>query len=112
MVHDNAVCCTASDVVVYFGQTFVWHLQDVYKIGGIGTVPVGRVETGVIKVRIHDLYCAHIILQCEFIAVLDMQMSNALISASGFSQLDLMKPVLIPHACIYMDMQMLNDLVL
>lgn len=25
-------------------------LQDVYKIGGIGTVPVGRVETGVIKV--------------------------------------------------------------
>jgi elongation factor 1-alpha len=26
-------------------------LQDVYKIGGIGTVPVGRVETGVIKVR-------------------------------------------------------------
>lgn len=25
-------------------------LQDVYKIGGIGTVPVGRVETGVMKV--------------------------------------------------------------
>ena len=24
-------------------------IQDVYKIGGIGTVPVGRVETGVIK---------------------------------------------------------------
>ena len=24
-------------------------LQDVYKIGGIGTVPVGRVESGVIK---------------------------------------------------------------
>lgn len=24
-------------------------LQDVYKIGGIGTVPVGRVKTGVIK---------------------------------------------------------------
>jgi elongation factor 1-alpha len=24
-------------------------LQDVYKIGGIGTVPVGRVETGVLK---------------------------------------------------------------
>ena len=23
--------------------------QDVYKIGGIGTVPVGRVETGVLK---------------------------------------------------------------
>merc|ERR1712151_914174 len=27
-------------------------LQDVYKIGGIGTVPVGRVETGVIKAGI------------------------------------------------------------
>lgn len=25
------------------------YLQDVYKIGGIGTVPVGRVETGIIK---------------------------------------------------------------
>jgi elongation factor 1-alpha len=25
-------------------------LQDVYKIGGIGTVPVGRVETGILKV--------------------------------------------------------------
>merc|ERR1719402_243956 len=24
-------------------------LQDVYKIGGIGTVPVGRVETGTLK---------------------------------------------------------------
>jgi elongation factor 1-alpha len=24
-------------------------LQDVYKIGGIGTVPVGRVETGVLQ---------------------------------------------------------------
>lgn len=24
-------------------------MQDVYKIGGIGTVPVGRVETGVLK---------------------------------------------------------------
>ena len=31
-------------------------LQDVYKIGGIGTVPVGRVETGVIKVGI-TLHC-------------------------------------------------------
>ena len=27
-------------------------LQDVYKIGGIGTVPVGRVETGIIKAGI------------------------------------------------------------
>jgi elongation factor 1-alpha len=28
-------------------------LQDVYKIGGIGTVPVGRVETGAIKGKSH-----------------------------------------------------------
>lgn len=28
---------------------FVSYSQDVYKIGGIGTVPVGRVETGVLK---------------------------------------------------------------
>ncbi|KAJ2251353.1 translation elongation factor EF-1 alpha, partial [Coemansia sp. RSA 454] len=31
-------------------------LQDVYKIGGIGTVPVGRVETGVIKAGIVVTY--------------------------------------------------------
>merc|ERR1711957_722413 len=31
-------------------------LQDVYKIGGIGTVPVGRVETGVIKPGIHAAF--------------------------------------------------------
>lgn len=33
-------------------NTTIFHsfiLQDVYKIGGIGTVPVGRVETGVLK---------------------------------------------------------------
>jgi elongation factor 1-alpha len=32
-------------------------LQDVYKIGGIGTVPVGRVETGVLKPNM-DVYFA------------------------------------------------------
>ena len=31
-------------------------LQDVYKIGGIGTVPVGRVETGVIKPGMEVLF--------------------------------------------------------
>jgi len=31
-------------------------LQDVYKIGGIGTVPVGRVETGIIKPGIIALF--------------------------------------------------------
>jgi elongation factor 1-alpha len=28
-------------------------LQDVYKIGGIGTVPVGMIETGILKPGIH-----------------------------------------------------------
>merc|ERR1712019_321546 len=31
-------------------------LQDVYKIGGIGTVPVGRVETGIVKPGIHAAF--------------------------------------------------------
>lgn len=31
-------------------------LQDVYKIGGIGTVPVGRVETGILKVGMKVLF--------------------------------------------------------
>jgi len=31
-------------------------LQDVYKIGGIGTVPVGRVETGVLKPGMNVLF--------------------------------------------------------
>jgi len=31
-------------------------LQDVYKIGGIGTVPVGRVETGVIRPGMNVVY--------------------------------------------------------
>merc|ERR1712151_685513 len=31
-------------------------LQDVYKIGGIGTVPVGRVETGVIKPGMNAMF--------------------------------------------------------
>jgi len=31
-------------------------IQDVYKIGGIGTVPVGRVETGIVKPGMHALF--------------------------------------------------------
>ena len=31
-------------------------LQDVYKIGGIGTVPVGRVETGIVRPGIHAMF--------------------------------------------------------
>jgi elongation factor 1-alpha len=32
-------------------------LQDVYKIGGIGTVPVGRVETGILKPGMTVVFC-------------------------------------------------------
>ena len=32
-----------------FGYIINYLFQDVYKIGGIGTVPVGRVETGILK---------------------------------------------------------------
>ena len=38
-------------------------LQDVYKISGIGTVPVGRVETGQIKVP-SVVVCGTIIALC------------------------------------------------
>jgi len=37
-------------------------LQDVYKIGGIGTVPVGRVETGIIKPGIHAMFAPAMIV--------------------------------------------------
>merc|ERR1719305_2109978 len=39
----------ALDSVVPPARPLRLPLQDVYKIGGIGTVPVGRVETGIIK---------------------------------------------------------------
>ena len=32
-----------------FGYIINYLFQDVYKISGIGTVPVGRVETGILK---------------------------------------------------------------
>ena len=47
---DIALMLTSPDVAATW-LTRRMHAQDVYKIGGIGTVPVGRVETGVIKVR-------------------------------------------------------------
>jgi len=39
-------------------------LQDVYKIGGIGTVPVGRVETGILKPGMHVTF-APVMLSTE-----------------------------------------------
>lgn len=39
-------------------------LQDVYKIGGIGTVPVGRVETGIIKAGMVSYHNVRLIVLC------------------------------------------------
>ena len=39
---------TLSSHKIWIGS-LICAVQDVYKIGGIGTVPVGRVETGIIK---------------------------------------------------------------
>merc|ERR1712137_1500391 len=39
----------SSNMPWYKGPTLLEALDNVYKIGGIGTVPVGRVETGVLK---------------------------------------------------------------
>lgn len=43
-------------------------LQDVYKIGGIGTVPVGRVETGILKPGM-TVYFAPANVQSEVVSI-------------------------------------------
>merc|ERR1712194_565135 len=53
-------------------------LQDVYKIGGIGTVPVGRVETGVIKPGIHAMFApAGIVAECKSVEMHHESMPEA-----------------------------------
>ena len=47
LLHSGVSLFSENVFVVADSPTCGW--QDVYKIGGIGTVPVGRVETGVIK---------------------------------------------------------------
>ena len=43
-------------------------LQDVYKIGGIGTVPVGRVETGTLKPGMSVLFApTGVTTECKWI---------------------------------------------
>jgi elongation factor 1-alpha len=41
-------------------------LQDVYKINGVGTVPVGRIETGVLKEKMNVQFApTGMIQQCK-----------------------------------------------
>ena len=54
-------------------------LQDVYKIGGIGTVPVGRVETGILKPGMVVTFCpSNIITEVKSVEMHHQQQSEAL----------------------------------
>merc|ERR1711884_252597 len=54
-------------------------LQDVYKIGGVGTVPVGRVETGVLKPGMVVLFApANISTEVKSVEMHHEQLSEAL----------------------------------
>ena len=54
-------------------------LQDVYKIGGIGTVPVGRVETGVIKPGMVVTFApANVTTEVNFLLPFDKLLSDML----------------------------------
>ncbi|KAL4486367.1 hypothetical protein ABPG72_007153 [Tetrahymena utriculariae] len=53
-------------------------LQDVYKIGGIGTVPVGRVETGVIKPGMSIQFAPNkVIAECKSVEMHHEQLQEA-----------------------------------
>jgi elongation factor 1-alpha len=53
-------------------------LQDVYKIGGIGTVPVGRVETGVLKPGMNILFApAGVSSECKSVEMHHEAMAQA-----------------------------------
>jgi elongation factor 1-alpha len=61
-------------------------LQDVYKIGGIGTVPVGRVETGVIKAGMVVKFApANVTLKCTTKPLLKVFLVTTLVSMSRTS---------------------------
>jgi len=54
-------------------------LQDVYKITGIGTVPVGRVETGVIKPGMLVVFApANITTECKTVEMHHTQLAEAI----------------------------------
>merc|ERR1712066_349017 len=53
-------------------------LQDVYKIGGIGTVPVGRVETGVLKPGMNIMFApTGLSAECKSVEMHHEQMAEA-----------------------------------
>ncbi|KAL4450490.1 hypothetical protein ABPG74_019388 [Tetrahymena malaccensis] len=53
-------------------------LQDVYKIGGIGTVPVGRVETGVIKPGMSIQFAPNkVVAECKSVEMHHEQLQEA-----------------------------------
>jgi len=54
-------------------------LQDVYKIGGIGTVPVGRVETGVLKPGMEVLFApVNLTTECKSVEMHHTQLTEAI----------------------------------
>jgi elongation factor 1-alpha len=54
-------------------------LQDVYKIGGVGTVPVGRVETGVLKPGMVVSFApAMVATECKSVEMHHEQLSEAI----------------------------------
>lgn len=54
-------------------------LQDVYKIGGIGTVPVGRVETGIIRPGINAAFAPSAIVA----EIKSVEMHHEILSEAG-----------------------------
>ena len=53
-------------------------LQDVYKIGGIGTVPVGRVETGTIKPGMQICFApTGVVTECKSVEMHHESMASA-----------------------------------
>jgi len=54
-------------------------LQDVYKIGGIGTVPVGRVETGILKPGMEVLFApVNLTTECKSVEMHHTQLPEAI----------------------------------
>lgn len=56
-------------------------LQDVYKIGGIGTVPVGRVETGVLRPNMNVTFAP--VMICTDVKSVEMHHESLLEAGPG-----------------------------
>ncbi|KOB89560.1 hypothetical protein PFDG_05110 [Plasmodium falciparum Dd2] len=53
-------------------------LQGVYKIGGIGTVPVGRVETGILKADSDAIFCGRAVKHADEAPCADPKLGGAI----------------------------------